>query len=173
MQDCYLCIALSQLLQNQIAAVGAGLNLPFLQYRQMQLDNVVSQVDYQRAVTGFRQTLYQALIDVENNLAGRSHYAEQAGRRERALSAAREAERIYRIRYEAGAVSLQSWLTAQETRRSAESTLAENGLDQILNYIDLAQSLGGNTRIGRPEKIFQPATANRTDFSPADSLQPQ
>lgn len=83
MQDCYLCIALSQLLQNQIAAVGAGLNLPFLQYRQMQLDNVVSQVDYQRAVTGFRQTLYQALIDVENNLAGRSHYAEQAGRQAR------------------------------------------------------------------------------------------
>lgn len=52
---------------------------------------------------------------------------------------------IYRIRYEAVVVSLQSWLTAQETQRTTETTLTENRLDRTLNYIDLVQSLGGDT----------------------------
>lgn len=138
--------ALGNLLQNPVGALGAGLTLPFLQYRQMQLAIDVSKTDYELAVTSFRQTLYEALADVENNLAGRRHYAEQEGMRTRALEAAREAERIYRIRYQSGAETLQSWLAAQETRRSAEITLSENRLNQLLNYITLSQALGGDTQ---------------------------
>lgn len=139
----YSSSALGNLLQNPVGALGAGISLPFLQYRQMQLSIDVSKTDYELAVTSFRQSLYEALADVENNLAGRRHYAEQEGMRERALTAAQEAERIYRIRYEAGSVDLQSWLAAQETRRSAEITLGENRLNQLLNYITLCQALGG------------------------------
>lgn len=138
--------ALGNLLQNPVGALGAGLTLPFLQYRQMQLAIDVSKTDYELAVTSFRQTLYEALTDVENNLAGRRHYAEQEGMRARALEAAREAERIYRIRYQSGAETLQSWLAAQETRRSAEITLSENRLNQLLNYITLSQALGGDAQ---------------------------
>ncbi len=47
------------------------------------------------------------------------------------------------MRYESGAESLQSWITAQQTRRNAEITLAENRLNQLLNHISLAQALGG------------------------------
>src|SRR5690606_26558477 len=100
--------ALGNLLRNPVGALGAGITLPFLQYRQMQLNIDVSKTDYELAVTRFRQTLYEALVDVENNLAGRRHYAEQAGMRTRALEAAQEAERIYRIRYQSGAETLQS-----------------------------------------------------------------
>lgn len=50
---------------------------------------------------------------------------------------------IYRIRYEAVVVCLQSWLTAQETQRTTETTLTE--IDRTLNYIDLVQILGGDT----------------------------
>ncbi|MBD9481945.1 efflux transporter outer membrane subunit [Pseudomonas sp. PDM14] len=142
----YSSTALGSLLQNPVGALGAGLTLPFLQYRQMQLDIDVSKTDYQLAVTSFRQTLYEALADVENNLAGRRHYAEQEGMRNRALEAAQEAERIYRIRYQSGAETLQSWLAAQETRRAAEITRAENRLNQLLNYITLSQALGGDAQ---------------------------
>lgn len=142
----YSSAALGNLLQNPVGALGAGLTLPFLQYRQMQLDIDVSKTDYQLAVTSFRQTLYEALADVENNLAGRRHYAEQEGMRNRALEAAQEAERIYRIRYQSGAETLQSWLAAQETRRSAEITRSENRLNQLLNYITLSQALGGDAQ---------------------------
>lgn len=143
----YASSALGELLKNPVGALGAGISLPFLQYRQMQLDIDVATTDYQLAVTDFRQTLYEALADVENNLAGRRHYAEQAGMRNRALTAAQEAERIYRVRYQAGAESLQSWLSAQETRRNAEIAQAENRLNQMLNYIALCQALGGDARL--------------------------
>lgn len=135
--------SLAQLLQNPVGGLNAGLSLPFLQYRQMNLDIELSEADYEIAVSGFRQALYEALVEVENNLAGRQHYAEQEGMRERSLASAREAERIYRVRYEAGSEALQSWLRAQETRRSAEISLSENRLNQLLNYIQLSQALGG------------------------------
>lgn len=147
----YTSTALGELLKNPVGALGAGLSLPFLQYRQMQLDIDSAETDYQLAVTGFRQTLYEALADVENNLAGRRHYAEQEGMRERALQAAQEAERIYRVRYQSGAETLQSWLTAQNTRRAAEITLSENRLNQLLNYISLSQALGGGTSTPPPQ----------------------
>lgn len=143
----YSSAALGNLLQNPVGTLGAGLTLPFLQHRQMQLDIDVARTDYELAVTSFRQTLYEALADVENDLAGRRHYAEQEGMRTRALMAAQEAERIYRIRYQSGAETLQSWLAAQETRRSAEITLSENRLNQLLNAISLSQALGGDTQL--------------------------
>lgn len=143
--------ALSQLLKNPMGAVGANISLPFLQVRRMNLDLGISEVDYQIAVTNFRQSLYQALLDVDNQLSGRRYYAEQQGMRERSLTAAKEAERIYRVRYEAGAETLQSWLRAQDTRRSAEISLSENRLNQLLNYISLAQALGGDARLPSEE----------------------
>ncbi|MCW2292044.1 outer membrane protein TolC [Pseudomonas sp. BIGb0408] len=143
----YSSSALGNLLQNPVGAVGASLAMPFLQWNQMKLDFAVSKTDYELAVTDFRQSLYQALVDVENGLAGRRHYAEQEAMRSRALDAAREAERIYRIRYESGAVNLQSWLSAQDTRRTAQITLAENRLNQLINAVTLYQSLGGDTDV--------------------------
>ncbi|TBU95481.1 RND transporter [Pseudomonas dryadis] len=137
--------ALGNLLSNPVGALGAGLVLPFLQWNQMKLNVAVSRTDYELAVTDFRQSLYQALVDVENGLAGRLHYAQQEGMRSRALEAATEAERIYRIRYESGAVELQSWLTAQDNRRTAQITLSENRLNQLLNAVTLYQALGGDT----------------------------
>lgn len=143
----YSSSALGNLLQNPVGAVGASLAMPFLQWNQMKLNVAVSKTDYELAVTDFRQSLYQALADVENGLAGRRHYAEQEAMRSRALDAAREAERIYRIRYESGAVDLQSWLSAQDTRRTAQITLAENRLNQLINAVTLYQSLGGDTGV--------------------------
>lgn len=134
---------LGDVLRNPVAALGAGLTLPFLQWNQMQLDIAVSRTDYELAVVGFRQSLYQALVDVENNLAARRHYAEQEAMRERALEAALEAERIYRIRYEAGAVDLQSWLSAQDTRRTAQVSLTETRLNRLQAQVALTQALGG------------------------------
>lgn len=135
--------SLGNVLQNPVAALGSGLVLPFLQWNQMQLNVDIARTDYQSAVIDFRQTLYEALGDVNDSLAARQHYAEQQVSRENALQAANEAERIYRIRYQSGAVDLQSWLQAQETRRSAEITWLENRRDQLLNYVTLCQALGG------------------------------
>jgi len=136
--------ALFNVLQNPLATLGAGLSLPFLQRTRMDLNIQVSQTQYEEAVVNFRQTLYQALADVDNALSARSRYAEQAVQLEQSLAAAQQAERLYETRYRLGAVPLRTWLDAQQTRRSAETALAENRYNQLVNHATLSKALGGS-----------------------------
>jgi outer membrane protein TolC len=53
-------------------------------------------------------------------------------------------ERLDEVRYRAGAIPLQLWLDAQDTRRQAENALAQNRLNRIQNYVLLCQALGGD-----------------------------
>ncbi|MFH1805946.1 MAG: efflux transporter outer membrane subunit [Pseudomonadota bacterium] len=135
---------LRSLLQNPLGTLGASLALPFLNWNEGQLDIKISEADYQQAIVEYRQTLYQALADVENALSARTQYDRQSVNLEAALDAAQNAERIYETRFRAGAVSMQSWLDAQETRRTAEESLLANKRDRIVNLITLYQALGGD-----------------------------
>lgn len=135
--------ALLNLLSNPVAALGAGLTLPFLRAREMQLSGELAQAQYAEAVVNFRQTLYAALADVENALAARTQYAEQGQQLELQLAAAREAERLYEVRYRTGSSALRLWLDAQERRRSAELALQANRLDQLNALATLYRVLGG------------------------------
>ncbi|WP_241911581.1 efflux transporter outer membrane subunit [Telmatospirillum siberiense] len=137
--------ALTQVLQNPVGTLGAGLTLPFLQWNEMQLTVKSSQADYEKAVVNFRQTLYAALRDVENALSARRRYTDQAVKLTAAVEAARGAERLYEIRYRAGGSTLQVWLDAQNKRRALEETLLENRLNRLVTQVTLFQALGGDT----------------------------
>ena len=108
---------LSNMLQNPVASLGVGLTLPFLQWNQMQLNIKISKTNYEERVVKFRQALYQAMADVETALSNRTQLRLQAEQLEASLHAAREAERLYEVRYRAGAVPLKDWLDAQERAR--------------------------------------------------------
>ncbi|MDF1485848.1 efflux transporter outer membrane subunit [Ramlibacter sp. H39-3-26] len=135
--------ALANVLQNPVAALGAGLTLPFLQFTEMRLNTEISRTQYEEAVVNFRQTLYTALGDVDNALSARRQYEEQAAQLAQSLADARTAERLYEVRYRSGAVSLNVWLDAQEKRRNAEIALAENRFNRLANHATLFQALGG------------------------------
>ncbi len=139
--------ALLNVLQNPVAALGAGISLPFLQWNQMKLDIAASKTDFEEAVVNFRQALYQAMADVENALSARVHLATQAGLLQQSLAAARQAETLYEVRYREGAVPLRTWLDAQEERRAAEIAVADNRLARYNNQVVLYQALGGDARI--------------------------
>jgi NodT family efflux transporter outer membrane factor (OMF) lipoprotein len=145
-------VALSQILQNPVGTLGAGLTLPFLQWNEMQLTVKASEADYEKAVVAFRQTLYAALSDVENALSARKRYAEQAMTLERAVQAARNVEKLYEVRYRAGGSTLQVWLDAQSKRRSLEETLLENRLNRLTTQVTLYQALGGDTLTYSPAR---------------------
>lgn len=136
--------ALANVLQNPVATLGAGIALPFLQWNQMRLDVAVADTDYEEAVVTFRQTLYQAMADVENALSARQSLAEQHALLQQSLQAARRSEQLYEARYRAGAVALRAWLDAQETRRQAEIAVSQNRYDQFVNRVTLYQALGGD-----------------------------
>jgi outer membrane protein TolC len=123
------------------------MTLPFLDLTAMRLDTEIAQIQYEVSVIQFRQALYQAFADVENALSARAHLAEQSSLQAQNVVAAAEAERLYAIRYRAGAVSLRIWLDAQETLRNAELLSAQMKLSQLQNLNTLYQSLGGDATV--------------------------
>lgn len=136
--------ALANVLQNPVAALGIGITLPFLQWNQMQLDIAASKTQFEEAVVNFRQSLYQAMSEVENTLSARTQLARQGALLQKSLESAMRAEELYEVRYRAGAVPLRTWLDAQEQRRTTEIAVADNRLAQYSNQVLLYQALGGD-----------------------------
>jgi outer membrane protein TolC len=142
--------ALSHVLSDPVGTLGAGLVLPFVQWRDMQRSVAISQADYEVAVLGYRQSWYQALADVENALSARTQYEDQGISLTQAVKAAQDGERLSEARYRAGSVPLKTWLDAQETRRQAENNLAANRLNRLGALVSLYQSVGGTLEETRP-----------------------
>lgn len=135
--------SLTSVLQNPVAALGAGVTLPFIQWNTMKLNVKISESEYEEAVVNFRQTLYAALRDVENALSARSNLEAARMQLEASLALARKAEELAEIRYRAGSTGVQAWLDMQESRRTAEKALTENQLNRLKNMMTLYLALGG------------------------------
>jgi len=134
---------LAEVLQNPVATLGAGVVLPFIQWRDAKYTIEISRTEYQEAAISFRSTFYRALSDVENALSARGRLAEQNESLNGALQDAGRAERLSEVRYRAGAVALTSWLDAQQTRRIAEEAWALNRFNQLAAQVALYEALGG------------------------------
>ncbi|MFT4089445.1 MAG: efflux transporter outer membrane subunit [Asticcacaulis sp.] len=134
---------LSDVLKNPVATLGAGLTLPFLNYPQNKLNVAAAQAGYGVAASNFRQTLLQALTEVDNALSAGQHLSAQGNHLRDTLNAAQKAEALYAIRYREGAVSLRIWLDAQEKLRAAQLAYDNNRLSQLTNRVTLYQALGG------------------------------
>ncbi len=135
--------SLSRVLSNPVGALGAALSLPFLQWRDMQRNVAISQADADAAVITFRQTLYQALSDVDQALSANTQAQVQVAAQDDRLVQARTVERLTELRYRGGAEPLKAWLDAQESRRQAEVSSAQARYEQLGQWITLVQSLGG------------------------------
>jgi NodT family efflux transporter outer membrane factor (OMF) lipoprotein len=136
--------SLSDVLRNPVAALGAGLSLPFLNIRQAQLDTQMAGTDYQIAANSFRRTLYTALSEVDNALSARTQFATQVAASQASYDEAVAIERMYEVRYRVGATDLRTWLEAQQTRRDAELSLASVKQKQLVNDVTLFKALGGS-----------------------------
>ncbi|MBU0557287.1 MAG: efflux transporter outer membrane subunit [Alphaproteobacteria bacterium] len=137
---------LFNVLANPVATLGAGLTLPFLNINAMRFETQIARTRYEEAVMLFRKSLYGALAEVETALSARAELATQGLALRRARDAAVDAEQLYEVRYRTGAVSLRTWLDAQERRRAADLALSFNQLAQFQNQVTLHQALGGGVR---------------------------
>lgn len=134
---------LTDILQNPIGALGTNLLLPFIQWHKRQLEVTLSTLQYEQAVTHFRQTLYTALAEVEKALSAHQQSSYAITQHQLALEYALRAEQLAEIRYRAGKTSVKEWLDQQENKRAAENTLAENQYHQLMHRMKLYQALGG------------------------------
>ena len=136
--------SLTNLLQNPALTLGASLSLPFLQYNDMKKDLAISDLDYEKSIIQYRQTLYQAFADVENALSARTELNKQVALQERNVQLAEKTERLTEVRYRNGAIALKNLLDAQETTRNARLSLIQTKQSQYNAYVTLMQSLGGS-----------------------------
>lgn len=136
--------SLTELIKNPVLALGANLSLPFLQYNDMKKNIAISQLDYEKAIIQYRQTLYQAFADVENALSARTELNQQVQFQQRNLELAEKAERLTDVRYLNGAIALKNVLDQQQTTRTARLSLVNTKQNQYNAYVTLMQALGGS-----------------------------
>lgn len=136
--------SLSNALKNPVATLGAGLTLPFLQWNDMKRDLQVNELEYEKAIIQYRQTMYEAFADVENALSNRTELTKQVTLQQRNVELAERTERLTEVRYRNGAVALKNLLDAQETTRNARLSLVQTRQNQYNAYVTLMQALGGS-----------------------------
>jgi len=136
--------SLSNALKNPVATLGAGLTLPFLQWNDMKRDLQVNELEYEKAIMQYRQTMYEAFADVENALSNRTELTKQVALQQRNVELAERTERLTEVRYRNGAVALKNLLDAQETTRNTRLSLVQTRQNQYNAYVTLMQALGGS-----------------------------
>ncbi|MBA1142442.1 efflux transporter outer membrane subunit [Mesorhizobium neociceri] len=138
-------------ISNPVATLGANAALSFLHFKDMKLEVAVSRAQYEKEVLGFRTTLLKAFSEVADALGARADYAERVQRLHNVLAAAQEIEQLQETRYRSGDIRLAEWLHAQESRRTAETALADIRLAQLLNESKLYRILGGSAAKSGPD----------------------
>ena len=136
--------SLSSALKNPAATLGAGLTLPFLQWNDMKRDLKVNELEYEKAILQYRQTIYDAFADVENALSNRTELNKQVALQRRNVELAEKTERLTEVRYKNGAVPLKTLLDVQDTTRNARLSLVQTRQNQYMAYVTLMQALGGS-----------------------------
>lgn len=147
---------LSQALSNPIGALGLGLALPFLNLGEMQRTTAIARNNYEQAAINFRQTLYQALAEVDNALSARIQLQQQEAQLQEALAQSQKVKTSSEARYRAGATPLKNWLDAQESNRNAQRTLLDAQLARLTNLVTLYQALGGSAALPATNPVANP-----------------
>lgn len=136
--------SLTNLLKNPVATLGAGISLPFFQYNDMKKNIKISNLEYEKAIQRYRQTLYQAFADTENALSARTQLDKQVSLQQRNVELSEKTENLTNVRYRNGAIALKTLLDAQTTTRNAQLTLIKTKQNQYIAYVTLMQALGGS-----------------------------
>ena len=133
-----------QILQNPVAALSANITLPFLNYHKKDIARREAETGYQQSLASFRQTLYRALGETQNAILNLAQSQQEAQNLQERLAQAKDIEALTRIRYQAGAASLQDVLEKEDATRSVEETLLANRYQQLTRSVTLHLALGGS-----------------------------
>ncbi|MGI4861400.1 MAG: efflux transporter outer membrane subunit [Janthinobacterium lividum] len=94
----------------------------------------------------YRETLIEALQDVETQLSAARNLDKAYDMDEAAVVSAREADRLSQVRYRLGATDFQTLLIVERTLYQAEDTLLQVRLQHLQAAVGLFRALGGDFR---------------------------
>jgi multidrug efflux system outer membrane protein len=103
----------------------------------------LAQAQEQQAELTYQQTIQQAFREVSDALVAYSKDQEFRKQQELLTRAAEDANNLSDLRYRGGAASYLEVLVANTRYFSAELTLAQAQLNEMLDYVDIYRALGG------------------------------
>ncbi|MDF2462197.1 MAG: transporter, partial [Ramlibacter sp.] len=105
----------------------------------------VAKADQKEALAAYRQRILLATEEVENALAHYTAGQQQFNALQRRAQHAAQAERLARVRYEAGAAELLELLDAQRSSQQSQSALAQTLMQQRQNLVAVFKGIGGGS----------------------------
>ena len=103
----------------------------------------LAEAEQQEAVLAYQQTIQQAFHDVSDQLIAYRKYREFRQQQELLTLAAGEAAQLSDVRYKGGTASYLEVLTNETNSFSAELTLAQAQLNEVVALVQLYRALGG------------------------------
>ncbi|MFA9441323.1 efflux transporter outer membrane subunit [Uliginosibacterium sp. sgz301328] len=145
-------------LPNRVWAIGGALAETLIDggARSARVDQ--ARAAYDASVAQYRQTVLGGLQEVEDNLAALRIYAQEYQVQQRAVAAAREAERITLNQYRAGMITYVNVVVAQAATNSNERAAYQLLGRQYTASITLIKALGGGWG-GLPQELQQLGSA--------------
>jgi NodT family efflux transporter outer membrane factor (OMF) lipoprotein len=131
---------------------------------------------FDQDIANYRQTVLTAFQQVEDQLAALRILAQQADVQDKAVAAAREAERIINNQYLAGTVAYTSVIVAEQTALADAETALNIRQSRLVASAALIQALGGGwdaSQLPNREQIEENAPLNFSPFPPAVQVRGQ
>jgi multidrug efflux system outer membrane protein len=103
----------------------------------------LAEAQRQQAALAYQQTIQQAFRQVSDALVAYAKDQEFRKQQELLTNSAQDASRLSDVRYRGGASSYLEVIDANTRYYSAELTLAQAQLNEMLDYVELYRALGG------------------------------
>jgi outer membrane protein, multidrug efflux system len=122
---------------------GPSAVLPIFEAGQIRNTVRLTEAQKREMVITYQKTIYTALGEVSNALAGYQRTREQLGQEERLVGALNESTRLSTLRYKGGLDSYLQVLDAERNLFEGQLTESQLRLNELLSYVNLYRALGG------------------------------
>ncbi len=127
----------------RLTQFGPALTLPIFEGGRAEGNYRVSRAEYEEAVASYDGALTQALREVADAVATSRSLQTEAGQARQSLTAAEDAHRIARLRYEGGLSPLLEVLNAEQSLVDRRRVVAELQARALAADVALVRALGG------------------------------
>lgn len=128
---------------NRFWSVGPSVSLPLFTGGRLRGNLDLAKAGYDAAVAAYRETVLEAIREVEDQLAAERLLSEEQAAQRLGLAAARRTLEIASNRYEAGLVTYLEVVTAQTTALQFEQRVEQLQGERWLAAIGLIKAIGG------------------------------
>ncbi|WP_312241569.1 TolC family protein, partial [Pantoea sp.] len=128
---------------NRVWSLGPTLSGTLLDFGDTSAQVERARAAYDASVASYRETVLEALQEVEDNLVELNTLQGEIASQQRAAEAAGESARVTRNQYEAGMIDYLDVATTENSRLSAQQSLLSLQSTQWVSSVALIAALGG------------------------------